>query len=270
MRTSSRTGIALGFAASLALAGCSEPTATDGSPAPDSQSSSNASLLYEVGTLASFVEGNYAGQWDYTQVKSHGDFGLGTFDGIDGEMIAVDGAYYQVRVDGSVSEVQDSQTTPYAQVLFFRPQGEVAIGQKTKCFSSLDRLLDAQVVNPNSNVHTFKVTGSFPKISTRAIARQSEPYRPFDLVQPEQVEFDLENTSGTLVAIRTPDEGLTALAGPSYHYHFISTDRSTGGHVLSCTISDGVAEFDSPARMEVIFPTADSPGIVSSASPSAG
>jgi len=34
------------------------------------------------------------------ELKRNGDFGIGTFNALDGEMIGLDGAFYQIKVDG--------------------------------------------------------------------------------------------------------------------------------------------------------------------------
>jgi acetolactate decarboxylase len=51
------------------------------------------------------VLGVYDGVQPAGEIEKHGDFGIGTFEALDGEMIAVDGRYYQVTSDGSVHVV---------------------------------------------------------------------------------------------------------------------------------------------------------------------
>jgi len=52
----------------------------------------------------------------YKELKKHGDFGLGTFNALDEEMIRLDGKFYQIKVDGIAYPVDDSMKTPFARV----------------------------------------------------------------------------------------------------------------------------------------------------------
>ena len=59
-------------------------------------------------------------------IRRHGDFGLGTFDSLDGEGIMLDGRCWQARGDGSVIEAPDdaeAQTQQGAANLPAAPRG---------------------------------------------------------------------------------------------------------------------------------------------------
>ncbi|NLO29340.1 MAG: alpha-acetolactate decarboxylase, partial [Methanosarcina mazei] len=63
--------------------------------------SNNASdVLYQVSTIDALLLGVYDGVLPVSDLKTHGDFGIGTFDGLEGEMLALDGNYYQIKTDG--------------------------------------------------------------------------------------------------------------------------------------------------------------------------
>ena len=62
------------------------------------------STLFQVSTSTAFVEGVFGGVVTVGELKQHGSFGLGTFDDLDGEMLALDGRFYQVLGDGTVRE----------------------------------------------------------------------------------------------------------------------------------------------------------------------
>ena len=53
------------------------------------------------------------------ELKKHGDFGIGTFDALDGEMIVLDGVVYQAKADGHIYQAADNLTTPFATVTYF-------------------------------------------------------------------------------------------------------------------------------------------------------
>jgi acetolactate decarboxylase len=75
--------------------------------------------LYQVSTATALVEGIYQGAVRVGTLREHGDLGLGTFEELDGEMVVVDGHFYQVRCDGSVREVNDGVLSPFAVSVVF-------------------------------------------------------------------------------------------------------------------------------------------------------
>src|SRR5438874_12062915 len=81
--------------------------------------------LYQVSTSTALVEGIYQGAVRIGTLREHGDLGLGTFEGLDGETVVVDGQFFQVRSDGSVRECGDDVLSPFAVVTRFAPETKV-------------------------------------------------------------------------------------------------------------------------------------------------
>jgi alpha-acetolactate decarboxylase len=54
---------------------------------------------------------------------------LGTFENLDGEMVIVDGHFFQVRSDGSVRECGDDVLSPFAVITRFAPEPSVMLDQ---------------------------------------------------------------------------------------------------------------------------------------------
>src|SRR2546425_7924324 len=79
------------------------------------------SRLYLCAPVNALVEGIYEQKIPFTEVKKHGDFGLGTFDHLDGEMVMLEGQIYQITSDGHVSVVDEQALTPFACVTFYTP-----------------------------------------------------------------------------------------------------------------------------------------------------
>jgi len=77
--------------------------------------------LFQVSTSGALVRGVYQRAVSVEVLKQHGDFGLGTFDDLDGEMAVLEGRVYQARADGTVREVPDSATAPFAVITSFEP-----------------------------------------------------------------------------------------------------------------------------------------------------
>jgi alpha-acetolactate decarboxylase len=60
------------------------------------------------------------------ELLRHGDFGVGTLDHLDGELVILDGRPYQVRGDRAVVAVPSGRSSPFAIVTRFDPHGAFA------------------------------------------------------------------------------------------------------------------------------------------------
>jgi acetolactate decarboxylase len=191
--------------------------------------------VFQVSTFDALKKGQYDGHISFDQVKKHGNFGIGTVNGLDGEMVAVDGEFYQIRADGKVHTVPDSANTPFAVVAFFREDRTCTlqpIPNLAKVHEALDSLATCK-----DKLYAFRLDGVFKKLKVRSVPRQEKPYPPLESALQHQVIFDLTDVRGSMVGFRCPTymDGVN-LAG--YHFHFISLDRRAGGHVLDCAAED--------------------------------
>ena len=75
--------------------------------------------VFQVSLLQGLTFGDYHGSVSVADLKKRGDIGIGTFDGLNGELIAVDGKVYRAAGDGSVEEVSDDTMIPFSNVSFF-------------------------------------------------------------------------------------------------------------------------------------------------------
>jgi acetolactate decarboxylase len=190
--------------------------------------------LYQVSTSTALVEGIYQGAVRVGTLRDHGDLGLGTFEDLDGEMVVVDGQFFQVRSDGSVRECGDEALSPFAVVTRFVPDEAVTL-DRCPDLSHLTARFDA--LRHSDNVFfALRVDGHFEYVHTRAMCRTREgvPLVQAAAVQPE---FEFRNVAGTLVGFWTPEYAKT-LNVPGYHLHFLSADRRNGGHLLQYRGSD--------------------------------
>lgn len=186
--------------------------------------------LYVTAPVNALVEGLYQQDCAMTEVLERGDFGIGTFNQLDGEMVVLDGCVYQLRSDGIAYAVPAQTRTPFACVTFFRPYSFEDIDEALT-FSGLTALLDRLLPSTNM-LYAIRIDGSFDHVRTRSVPRQ-ESYRPLVEVAREQPEFEFEQVDGTLVGFWTP-HFLKSIAVPGYHFHFLTHDKTRGGHLLEC------------------------------------
>ncbi len=207
--------------------------------------------IHQLSTYDALLSGFYDGQTRLSELMRAGDFGIGTFDRLDGEMVALDGKIYQVRHDGQVRVMPDSVRTPYADVCYFRPDQHLA-SNRFFDFKSFQSFLDSVLVNPNL-FYAVKVKARFQSMTTRSVAAQQKPYEPLVEAVKKQAVFQFKDVSGTLVGFRIPAfaKGINV---PGYHFHFLSDDRRQGGHVLDGQWVGMIVQIDEIRKFHLVLP----------------
>lgn len=235
------TAIILSAAMVLPLTACSMQVQTENAK----ESTNNRETVFQVALLQSLTQGYYDGIIKVSELKQHGDTGIGTFEGVNGEMIVLDGKVYQALGDGSVQEADDNETVPFSNVTFFDKDLSVDL-LKTNDINSLKDALTSSVNNNGKNLfYMVKINGTFNKMNVRSELKQEKPYKSLDkALATDQREFNYENIKGTVVALYCPDY-MGGLNTPGWHFHFISDDRTKGGHILDLAFDSAQAEFDS-------------------------
>jgi len=231
------------------LASCGATPPTSASPPVAAQ---NAETLTQVSTYPALQRGQFDGDVTYAQLAQAGDFGLGTFDGLDGEMIALDGVFYQAKADGSVAVADKTMETPFADVHFFRSSQQLQIKATLQNFDQLKAYLTKQLPSPNLP-YGIKISGTFASLKWRSVPKQQMPYPPLAEAITHQIVFEERNISGTLVGYALP-EYLGGIAVAGYHFHFISTDKRHGGHVLDISLTEATVDIDPLESVKLLIP----------------
>jgi len=243
--------IALLLMAGILLSGCLNTDDTDdifstaeldkGSVDTKTTLAYNNDTLYQVSTINALLEGVYDGDTSLRTLKGHGDFGIGTFNALDGEMIMLDGEIYQVKDDGIAYLSNDSMTTPFAAVTFFEADETLLINE-TMSKEELEEHLENMM--PNRNImYAVKITGTFDHMKTRSVPRQEQPYPKLVEVTKNQPTFEFTSVDGTIVGFWLPAY-MNGVNVPEYHLHFITDSMDAGGHILEYNISEGTVEID--------------------------
>lgn len=187
--------------------------------------------LFQISTSGALVEGIYEKAVSSNLLLNYGDFGIGTFDNLDGEMVVLDGGIYQVRSDGTVNHILDDTGTPFAVVVRFVADQDETISD-ARSFEDLRNLCDKY--RDSANIfYAIRIDGYFDHVHTRAMKATMDglPLAKAAAIQPE---FDFHDIYGTLVGIWAP-EFSSSLNIAGYHFHFLSDDRTKGGHLLECS-----------------------------------
>lgn len=207
--------------------------------------------LFQTSTLQALMDGVYDGELTFQELGRHGDFGIGTFNGLDGEMIGLEGKFYQVKADGRVSVVAPDMKTPFAEVTFFKAT-KVHLLEKPLTYRELTGYITALLPSPNL-LYAIKVQGFFPYVKARSVPRQHKPYPPLVEVAKKQSVFEFTNVKGVIVAFRYPAY-LAGVNMAGYHCHFITTDRQGGGHLLDCRVEGATVAVNDIHALELRLP----------------
>lgn len=207
--------------------------------------------LYQVSTIEALTAGLYAPEATFAELARHGDFGLGTLVNLDGEMVALDGVFYQVTSDGAVHVVPPEARTPFAQVVFFK--GAVDLGRADGVdLDGLKAALAARLPDP-TRMYAVRVDGTFPSLTLRSPPAQAEPWPPLAEALKGQSLFGLQAVTGTIVGFYSPTT-MPGLTPPGWHFHFLTADRTRGGHVLAARLGDVTVRADRVDTLFVDFP----------------
>jgi acetolactate decarboxylase len=208
-------------------------------------------VLFQISTIDSLMVGLYDGWMSIGELRKHGDFGLGTFDMLDGEMVVMDGTVYQITSDGVAHKPASTVSTPFAAVTFFDRDITSTIPGEMD-LSSLKDYLDGLL--PSKNLfYAIRIDGIFPRVKTRSVPMQSKPYPKLLDVTARQPVFDLTDVKGSIVALRCP-YFVNGANVPGYHMHFLTADRKRGGHLLDCAIKTGMTYVDTTTDFVLSLP----------------
>jgi len=218
------------------------------------QAAEEYSTVVQVSTIQALFKSVYESDITFQQLKTFGNFGIGTLNELDGEMIALDGEFYQVKGDGSVHLIPDFQKTPYASVLFFKADQTIKLENPISSYPQLQNALSQHLSSPN-RPYALKITGTFDYIKTRSAHKQQRPYSSLtEVIKHQSVFFEFNKIEGTMVGYWFPDY-LDNLNVAGYHFHFLSKDKQHGGYVFNCRVTAPVTvAIDAIDSVRVIIP----------------
>lgn len=221
----------------------------------NAQASANVhrDVLFQVSLLQGLTNGDYDGSVTIGEVRQHGDTGLGTFDHLNGEMILLDGTVYRAAGDGSIQTVSDGETTPFCVATFLDADASahlVALSDK----ALHDRLADMVAQRGKNRFYMIRIDGVFQAMHVRSVYAQQQPYvRLTQALEHDQTLFDYEHIEGTVVGLYCPPF-MSYLNAAGWHMHFVSRDKTKGGHVLGLHVEDAMLTWDDVNSIDIRLP----------------
>jgi acetolactate decarboxylase len=208
--------------------------------------------ITQTSTIDALLSGAYDGNMSCRQLLEHGDFGVGTFDRLDGEMMVLGGKIYQIKSDGKIYTPAMDIKTPFATICNFQPDMKFPI-RTAADYKAAVAIIDSNV--PNQNLFlAVKISGMFKRMKVRSVPAQQKPYPLLVTVAKTQPVFESNNVSGTIIGFRFPPY-VKGINMTGYHFHFISDDRRQGGHILDFELTSGTCEIDICNQFLLILPS---------------
>ncbi|MCH6198144.1 acetolactate decarboxylase [Aquiflexum sp. LQ15W] len=207
-------------------------------------------ILFQVSVIDALLQGLYDGVYPVGKMMEKGDFGIGTFHALDGEMIILNDTLFQVVSSGEVLRPSGDILTPFAVITNFRSDKQLSLVELS--FDSLKGGFSHYFPTPNM-FYAVKLQGEFRFVRTRSVPLQTKPYPDLAEVAAGQPEFDFENVTGDIVGFYSPNfvKGLNV---SGLHLHFLTTDRTGGGHILNFEMKSGTMEIGLLSQYQLILP----------------
>lgn len=211
--------------------------------------------IYQVSTLQALAMGYNKAVVTVEEMLRHGDTGLGTFEGVDGEMIVLDGVCFRATVDGSVVEAPPELGVPFCSISHLQGVDSFPLEAVTD-IDGLKRLLTQRIDEDFglNSMHMVRMDGTFDRVCARSETGQLTQHITLkEMLDGNQRDFFFDDVEGTLVCVHYPDymDGINA-AG--WHLHFLSADRKLGGHVFDCKLRKATVRLDKISRIEIQLP----------------
>lgn len=207
--------------------------------------------IFQSSLMSGLIAGVYEGDMTLGELFTHGDFGLGTFNELDGEMVAFDQEAHQLHGDGSANPALPQQRTPFAVVTHFKPSVDLQLTDALT-HKDIESLLDYLAPSPNLFC-TIRLDGEFELVRTRTVPRQQRPYKPMLEATAAQPTFDFADTRGTMVGFRCPAY-LQGVNVAGYHIHYINDGRDGGGHVLEYRLHQARLQLGLVSKLRIDLP----------------
>lgn len=207
--------------------------------------------IFQNSLMTALLDGIYDGEMTIGEILGKGNFGLGTFDALDGEMLILDGVCHQLTSDGKARVADLDQRTPFTVVTNFVPRIRVN-APRGMVRGELSGFIDA--LEPSHNFfYAVKITGTFKNVVVRTVTKQEKPYPPMSQAVSEDAEHTFTDVKGVIGGFRTPAYA-KGIGVPGCHVHFIDDAHDRGGHVLDYTVDDAVIELCPGTDMELHLP----------------
>ncbi|MCF6269386.1 MAG: acetolactate decarboxylase [Melioribacteraceae bacterium] len=197
--------------------------------------------IYQYSSKNILLENDYVGDLTVGEIKRKGNFGLGTFNMFDGELVFYETNVYQAKTDGTINEMPNDKLSPYVVTKFFEADTTITFPNNIS-LDSLKAILLPIVENTNTPL-AIKIDAKFKTLKSRSIDKVDNESIELTEIIANQTEFDFTNVKGTVIGFWYP-QYFDGVNFPGFHFHVLLDDLSGGGHLLDCTFENLNIEID--------------------------
>ncbi|WP_018663891.1 acetolactate decarboxylase [Heyndrickxia acidiproducens] len=215
----------------------------------DERATRSMNEVYQLSTMTSLLDGVYESDMTFAKLKKFGDFGIGTFNHLDGELIAFDNQFYQLK-SGTAKLVEPDDKSPFCSLTHFTTDITYKVdGPVTRV--ELENLIK-DLVHSENLFYAIRVDGVFKDMKTRTVSYQDHPVPMTEAVKSQPV-YSFQNIKGTLAGFWTP-MFVQGIAVGGFHLHFIDDARTGGGHVFDYVLDYGTIQISKKTNMNLELP----------------
>jgi len=196
--------------------------------------------IYQYSTKKALISNDYIGELTVGEIKEKGNFGIGTFNMVDGEMVISDGSVYQVLPNGSVNNMPSDVKSPFVVTKYFEADTTFTIANIS--LDSLKALLKPLVENMDYPF-AIKIVGTFESLKSRSVDKVADESISLEQIVANQTVFDFTNVDGKVIGFWYP-QYFGGVNFTEYHLHALLNNFEGGGHLLDCKFVGAVVEID--------------------------
>lgn len=209
--------------------------------------------LIQASTLNALMLGNFDQTVTVAEFLRQGDTGIGTYTGLNGEAIFEGGVAYRATADGNVTVMGPEDGVAFGTVAKFDESAPAVELTDIRDLSALRAALEPYISENKNVFYILKAQGFFPTMHVRSCYASQKPYPTLSEVAENQREFHLENTRGSVIAVFCPAY-VNGINLPGWHFHYLSTDKAHGGHILGLSASSMTAKLNKLERFDLTLP----------------
>ncbi|MBU1099486.1 MAG: acetolactate decarboxylase [Bacteroidetes bacterium] len=205
-------------------------------------------VIFQYSTKVDLMNGEFEGNLTQAAMLEKGDFGIGTFNGVDGEMVIYQGTVYRVSFEGPVLPASEELLIPFVMVKKFMEDKSVEVNYTVSADSLKKDLL--RILEEKDELVAIRIHGNFSRVKARSVPKQTPPYPSIAAVVELQSVFDFENVTGDIIGFWLPEK-FDNINFPGFHFHFLGDNKDIGGHALDFELTEGVISFDFSSKLEI-------------------
>ena len=209
--------------------------------------------MIQASTLNALMLGNFDRTISVKEFLHNANTGIGTYTGLDGEAIFEDGVAYKATADGDVKVMSPDDGVAFGTVADFDDTIETIQLSGISDIGELKDKLEPYVENNKNIFYMIKGNAAFDMMYVRSCYACKKPYPTLSQAACEQREYKYKDVFGSIIAVYCPKyvEGINL---PGWHFHFLSGDKTKGGHILGLSTKRFEFKIMPIEKFELVLP----------------